>query len=130
MCYYNFIFIKCVNNIHILRFIFIHGKYYYIGNTHRVLLVINTVSLVNTRGVPITTSVSLSIRCQLLIPRVSVNFRYREFQSTFDSESFSQILTVKNLKFQSNVDIESFNQLLIETFDSNSTRDLTETFEN
>ena len=57
-------------------------------------------------------------------------FDTESFQSTFDSESFSQILTVKNLKFQSNVDTESFNQLLIETFDSNSTRDLTETFEN
>ena len=72
MCYHNFIFIKCVTKIHILRFICNH--YIIILGTPRVLLVINTVSLVNTRGVPITISVSLSIRCQLLIPRVSVNF--------------------------------------------------------
>ena len=73
MCYHNFIFLKCVTKIHILRFSVTMINIITL-ETPRVLLVINTVKLVIMRGVPITTSVSLSIRCQLLIPRVSVNF--------------------------------------------------------
>ena len=82
MCYYNFIFIKCVTNIHILRFIFIHGKYYYIGNSSCVIsyqhskfgkharssdndfrFAVNSLSTFDTESFS-----------QLLIPRVSVNF--------------------------------------------------------
>ena len=73
---------KCVTNIHILRFIFIHGKYYYIGNSSCVIsyqhskfgkharssdndfrFAVNSLSTFDTESFS-----------QLLIPRVSVNF--------------------------------------------------------
>ena len=82
MCYHNFIFIKCVTKIDILRFICNHGKYYYIGNSscdisyqHSKLgkharssdndfrFAVNSLSTFDTESFS-----------QLLIPRVSVNF--------------------------------------------------------
>ena len=81
MCYHNFIFIKCVTKIHILRFICDHGKYYYIGNSSCVIsyqhsklgkharssdndfrFAVNSLSTFDTESFS-----------QLLIPRVSVN---------------------------------------------------------
>ena len=81
MCYHNFIFIKCATKIHIFRFICNHGKYYCIGNSWCVIIYQQS-------------KFGKHARCSDNDFRFAVNSRYREIQSTFDTESFSQILTV------------------------------------
>ena len=75
MGYYNFIFIKWVTNIHILRFFFIHGKYYfYIGNSSCVISYQHS-------------KIGKHARSSDNDFRFAVNSL-----STFDTESFSQLL--------------------------------------
>ena len=77
MCYYNFIFIKYVTNIHILRFIFIHGEYNYIGNSSCVISYQHSKFGKHTRS-------------------SDNDFRFAvNSLSTFDTESFSQLLITR-----------------------------------
>ena len=85
MCYHNFIFIKCVTKIHILRFICNHGKYYYIGNSSCVI------SYQHSKLGKHARSSDNDFRFAVN----SLSTFDTEFQSTFDTESFSQLLIAK-----------------------------------
>ena len=79
-CY--LIFIKCVTKIHILRFICNHGKYYYIGNSSCGISYQHSKLGKHARSsdndfrfaVNSLSTFDTESFSQLLIPRVSVNF--------------------------------------------------------
>ena len=91
MCYHKFIFLKCVTKIHILRLICNHGKYYYIGNSTCVISYQHSTLGKHALGkharssdndfrfaVNSLSTFDTESFSQLLMPRVSVNFWYRK----------------------------------------------------